>query len=81
LSAALDSDSAPGPQAEKESSEVEKLEEVLKKKDHEVAELKDLYRRALADAENVRHRTQKEIKGSKICKGIAQHCGYSVNGT
>lgn len=33
----------------------------LEKKDHEIAELKDLYRRALADAENVRHRTKKEL--------------------
>ncbi|KAJ3327071.1 Mitochondrial matrix cochaperone, partial [Kappamyces sp. JEL0680] len=35
---------------------------LLAKKDLEISELKDLYRRALADAENVRTRTQKEIK-------------------
>jgi molecular chaperone GrpE len=34
----------------------------LGKKEDEIKELKDLYRRALADAENLRTRTQKEIK-------------------
>jgi molecular chaperone GrpE len=37
------------------------LKEVIVKKDLEIVELKDLYRRALADAENVRIRTTKEL--------------------
>lgn len=45
-----------------EGSQIEELTKQLAKKDHEIAEIKDLYIRALADAENVRHRTQKEIK-------------------
>jgi molecular chaperone GrpE len=49
-------------QENKEPSELEKLQESLKKKDLEIAELKDLYRRALAETENVRTRTQKELK-------------------
>ncbi|KAJ3318384.1 GrpE protein, mitochondrial [Boothiomyces sp. JEL0866] len=47
---------------QKSEEKPEDLQELLKKKDHEIAELKDLYRRALADAENVRIRTRKEIQ-------------------
>ncbi|KAH6568457.1 hypothetical protein BASA83_010487 [Batrachochytrium salamandrivorans] len=35
---------------------------VLAEKDAEIAQLQDVYRRALADAENVRQRTRKEIE-------------------
>ncbi|KAJ3311827.1 GrpE protein, mitochondrial [Boothiomyces sp. JEL0838] len=47
---------------ENKDGKTEDFQELLKKKDHEIAELKDLYRRALADAENVRIRTRKEIQ-------------------
>lgn len=44
------------------SPDLEKAhKELLAKKDSEIQELKDSYRRALADAENLRHRTQKEL--------------------
>ncbi|KAJ3272081.1 GrpE protein, mitochondrial [Terramyces sp. JEL0728] len=51
-----------GKPEQKSEEKTEDTQEIIKKKDTEIAELKDLYRRALADAENVRTRTRKEIQ-------------------
>ena len=51
--------------AAKVQSEVEKLQQQLEKATKEIVELKDLYRRSLADAENLRTRTSKELVEQK----------------
>lgn len=51
----------PSGEAVAAAAQIKEMTELVAKKDLEIVELKDLYRRALADAENVRIRTQKEL--------------------
>ncbi|KAI8911567.1 GrpE nucleotide exchange factor [Gorgonomyces haynaldii] len=45
----------------KELTEVEQLQLTIKERDTQIAQLQDVYRRALADQENMRQRTQREL--------------------
>ena len=38
----------------------------LAEKDGQIAELQDLYRRSMADSENLRNRTQREMKDKEV---------------
>ncbi|KAI9014867.1 GrpE-domain-containing protein [Gaertneriomyces semiglobifer] len=49
----------------KENDASKDYEALLAEKDKQIASLQDMYRRALADAENVRQRTRKEVADAK----------------
>ncbi|KAI9330095.1 GrpE-domain-containing protein [Obelidium mucronatum] len=52
-------------QAEKsETNGDEKLKAALAEKDKQISDLQDLYRRSLADMENIRQRTKKEVENA-----------------
>ncbi|KAJ3076214.1 GrpE protein 1, mitochondrial [Quaeritorhiza haematococci] len=51
---------------EKQNGELEKVKASLEEKTKQVAELQDLYRRALADMENTRQRTRKEVEQTSV---------------
>jgi molecular chaperone GrpE len=53
--------------------DVKKLQEQLTKRESEVADFKDRYLRAMADAENTRTRAQKQIADAKVF-GIQSFC-------
>ncbi|KAJ3300173.1 GrpE protein 1, mitochondrial [Borealophlyctis nickersoniae] len=50
------------PAAESEAAAEPKTEDLLAEKDKQIAQLQDSYRRALAEAENVRQRSRKEVE-------------------